>query len=371
MKAKLERMLAAGAACACLGIGLSACGSSLPSAAPPATTGSGTSGPAAGPNNAGDIAWIGGGDGLRSVNLQSGALGPVLANAGTGCLAITPDGQTAWVASTGAGRLSSMTLSNGDPGPTITLPNPASSLVLTSTGSLAFVAIPQSSELGVIDLSTHTIESEIKLQAAGLIALSPNGQNAYVTGGSIGSGYVPTENVLSVVDLADDSVAATIPIPAGSTAVAITPNGQTAYVSNDNNTATTSTLMAASVTPVDLVTDTAENPIALRATAQVVGVTPNDATVVVSSQDDGASLVFISTKTNSISTILPLPNHEEATAFTFVHGSSNIWVTTVAGLLEVNEQSHSLEHTYAVSGGANGIVVPGDDAFTQVINGPA
>ena len=58
------------------------------------------------------------------------------------------------------------------------------------------------------------------------VAVTPDGKHAYVTNGS-------SDNTVSVIDTASNTVVATVPVGNGPMGVAVTPDGKHAYVAND------------------------------------------------------------------------------------------------------------------------------------------
>jgi YVTN family beta-propeller protein len=79
--------------------------------------------------------------------------------------------------------------------------------------------------VSVIDTATNTVVATVGVGSFPLsVAVTPNGQRAYVTNQS--------SNNVSVIDTATNAVVATVPVGLAPKGVAITPDGKLAYVAN-------------------------------------------------------------------------------------------------------------------------------------------
>src|SRR5207248_4646177 len=93
-------------------------------------------------------------------------------------------------------------------------------------------------------------------------AISPDGAFAYVTD----SGWFLSNNYVSVISTADNTVVTTIPVGRFPVGVAFTPNGALAYVANQNSN---------DVSVIDTATRTVVATIAVGVNPWGVAVTPN------------------------------------------------------------------------------------------------
>jgi len=140
-------------------------------------------------------------------------------------IAITPDGTTAYVVNNSPDNVSVLDLTTntvvGSPIPVGTNP---SGIAITPDGNTAYVPNFLSDDVSVIDLTTNTVVGLPIL--VGIkphdIAITPDGNTAYVV--NIGSGNV------SVINLTTNAVVGSIHVGSGPWRIAITPDGSTAYV---------------------------------------------------------------------------------------------------------------------------------------------
>ena len=152
---------------------------------------------------------------------------PISVGIGPVKVAITPDGNTAYVVNsrTGSDNVSAIDLTTntvvGSPIPVGTNP---SGIAITPDGNTAYVPNFLSDDVSVIDLTTNTVVGLPIL--VGIkphdIAITPDGNTAYVV--NIGSGNV------SVINLTTNAVVGSIHVGSGPWRIAITPDGSTAYV---------------------------------------------------------------------------------------------------------------------------------------------
>jgi len=159
----------------------------------------------------------------------------------------------------------------------------ARAMAITSNGQMGYVT--GTSVVTPIDLGTHVVEPSISVPMAelyGPIALSPNGDIAYVTGNILGLG-----EVLVPVNLVTRKAERPVPVPRGAYGLVVTPDGKTAYVTGSE------------ITPIDLVTSRAEEPIGFvlprnRESAIVVDAPLDRAYVLLGSTVDpnGGSIVY-------------------------------------------------------------------------------
>jgi len=252
-------------------------GSAL-TATPPPTPVKVTSSPAPG------TAWVLGyfeGSPLIPISLASGKLGtPVQINKGfdDDAIAITPDGQTAYVAQNATNTIVPVDLATGAVGSLINLAEEPTGIAITPDGRTAYVVTggPQIGGGDVVPIDTATDTAGAPIYAGLVptaIAIAPDGQTAYVVN--------QISDSLTPIDLATDKAESSIlpltsPKNGGSelAGIAITPDGQTAYVVNDRWLSSTPN----EVVPVDLATGKAGTPIQLgdpQGTPLNIAIAPN------------------------------------------------------------------------------------------------
>ncbi len=141
-------------------------------------------------------------------------------------IAITPNGQYAYIADNRTNALSIFDLTNNTAlSETINTGNNPYAIALTPDGYYAYVTNNGSSDVSVIDISNNTSINYINVGNSPVgIAITPDGQYAYVANAN--------SNNISVINVATQTVTATINVGTNPSGVAITPDGQYAYVTN-------------------------------------------------------------------------------------------------------------------------------------------
>ncbi len=188
-----------------------------------------------------------------------------------GGIAITPNGQTAYVVGFGAGDLmGSFNTVTDQVGPTITIGSSASAVAITPDGSTAYV-VGNGDDLAVpVDLATQTPETPITVGSApSAIAITPDGSTALV----VNSG----DGTVTPIDLTTQTPETPITVGSDPSAIAITPDGSTALVTNSGG---------GTVTPIDIATHTAGTPITVGSTPLAVAITPNGSSAFVANSGD-------------------------------------------------------------------------------------
>lgn len=262
-------------------------------------------------------------------------------------IAITPDGATAYVGflenapgdsvatfDTATNTIGDQFVDGG--------PDP-DAIAITPNGATAYVA--DGEEVTPIDTATNgNIGEGITVGiAANGIAITPNGSTAYVTIGS--------DNVVTPIDTATNTVEASIPVGTQPEGIAITPNGATAYVTNSlDNT----------VTPIDLATNTAEEPIPVGTTPGSVAITPDGATAYVTNSGD-KTVTPIDTATNTAGPPISIPDQSDGIAIT--PDGTTAYVTGGSDIVPINTATNTVENPISVPSGApNAIAITPDQA---------
>ena len=141
----------------------------------------------------------------------------------------------------------------------------ALSSVPAAAQSYAYVPTHKSNSVSVINTANNSVVAVIPVGVQPLqAAISPDGAFAYVTD----SGWFLSNNYVSVISTADNTVVTTIPVGRFPVGVAFTPNGALAYVANQNSN---------DVSVIDTATRTVVATIAVGVNPWGVAVTPNGA----------------------------------------------------------------------------------------------
>ena len=256
-------------------------------------------------------------------------------------MAVTPDGQTAYVTNQGDNTVTPITVATNTAGTPITVGSNPDAVAVAPSPVTAYVANQRDSTVTPITVATNTAGTPITVGSNPFaVAVTPDGQTAYVAnrgditvtpitvatntaGTPITVGSAPYAVVVTpdgrtayVTNFADDTVTpitvatntAGTPITVGSgpVAVAVTPDGQTAYVTNQGDN---------TVTPITVATNTAGTPIPVGSIPYGVVVTPDGQTAYVSNFGD-ATVTPITVATNTAGTPIPVGYHPDAVAVT-------------------------------------------------------
>lgn len=179
-----------------------------------------------------------------------------------------------------------------------TLPDGATSFVLSPNGATAYVVV--GTRIEVVDLSTMTVTASISGGAAGpesllpTEAISPDGSTLYV------SDFDGSD--LTVIDTATNAVTATVPAQPDEADVALSPDGSTAYVLGQNTTVSPATPV---VTAIATATDTVTATIPVNNNVLRLTVSPKGNAVY--TWGPGATIGVISTKSDTLTESIALP----------------------------------------------------------------
>jgi DNA-binding beta-propeller fold protein YncE len=247
---------------------------------------------------------------ITPVNLTEGVSGaPIKVGTNPGNLAITPNGQTAYVTDSNAlngdpTTITPVNLTTNTPEKTIDVA--ARAIAITLNGATAF-ALGQN---GVIPIATATNRVGKTIEIRGLpqaIALSPDGQTAWVLA-TPDPGLEPGSNkvTLSAINTATYAVGKVVTLsglPAtGQFFIAITPNGAHIYVLGQGPGKTASTVIA-----VAAATDVAGKPIKVGAGDTALAVDPdNELVYVLSPGSDYQGPPISSRSKNVLGTVIPI-----------------------------------------------------------------
>ena len=164
-----------------------------------------------------------------------------------------------------------------------------------SAAPFAYIPNDLSNDVSVLDIATNSVVATVPVgQLAQGVAVTPDGKSVYVTD------Y--TNNAVSVIDTASNSVADLVPVGSEPEGVAVTPDGKSVYVVNtgDNTVSVInpSTNLVVATVPVGLVSQSA-----------AVGLHPQGLAVT----HDGKSVYVANTNANTMSVIATATNTVVAT----------------------------------------------------------
>lgn len=188
-----------------------------------------------------------------------------------GGMAITPNGEYLYVAGGNTVVTVVKTSTNQiDTSITVAGSNALKAVAITPNGDYAYVADQGAYKVFVIAIATNTVTATITLPnnyLPEIIAITPDGAYAYVT-------LAGSANKVYVIETANNTVVANIPVGTGPVGVAITPDGTYAYVANINSN-DLSVIQVSDNTVVTTI-DLAGSP-----SPRAVAITPNGAYVYV------------------------------------------------------------------------------------------
>jgi YVTN family beta-propeller protein len=215
---------------------------------------------------------------------------PITAGDDPWAIAVTPDGKTAYVVDNAdPGTVTPIDVAIDKPEHPIPVGTYPKAIAITPNGQFAYVVDYVSNAVTPIDLATGVAQTLISVGNRPVaMAIAPDGRTGYVT--NLGDGTV------TPIDVATNKPGTPIPAGAGAGAIAITPDGKTAYVAD--GTPGSPSNSTASVTPINLSTNTPLAPITTAAAGLVdVAITPDGNTAYVT--DTTGDLIPIDIATNT------------------------------------------------------------------------
>jgi YVTN family beta-propeller protein len=132
-------------------------------------------------------------------------------------------------------------------------------VAITPDGDFAYVTNVGSNTVSVIDIATNTVTATVGVFSPGSVAITPAGDFAYVTTGFVSPGRV------AVIDVGTNTVTATVSVGVGATGVAITPAGDFAYVTDR---------ISGNVSVIDIATNTVTTTVDVGDDPGGVAITP-------------------------------------------------------------------------------------------------
>lgn len=254
-------------------------------------------------------------------------------------------------------------------------------LAITPDSKFAYVAnnnnyaMPNSDNVSVLNLSNNTLETTIPLPALGepyTVTINPAGTKAYVTNSN--------STTVSVINIATNAVVATITGFDGPSGMVITPDGNTAYVNNYGGPEGVQSGNGTTVRVVNLNTNTiVGSPITVGQAPAAMAITPNGQYVYVANYVNGlpgmGTVSIIQTSTNTVVGTIPgfsgpfaiaiTPNGQNAYVTNF--GSNNFFPygTTVS---VINLNSNTITATINLDIQPSGLAITPDGRFAYASN---
>jgi YVTN family beta-propeller protein len=219
-----------------------------------------------------------------------------------GAIAITPNGQTAYVAPVASGSVAEVTPIQTDTnavGTPIDTVDPVSALAISPDGSTIYAVSGSDNAVVPIDVATGTAGTPIPVgEDPSAVAFTPDGTMAYVTNYD--------DSSVTPIDVASGTAEPPIGVNFFPTGIAITPDGSTAFVVNSGNQ---------TVTAIDLATQAISSPIFVGTDPVAIAITPDGSTAYVVNNGDG-TVTPINTSTDVAGTAITVGSSPEAIAIT-------------------------------------------------------
>jgi len=138
-------------------------------------------------------------------------------------MAISPDGTRVYVASAGTSTVSVICTVTDRVVSTIEVGTAPNGLAITRDGRRLLVAVWGANQVAIVDTARNQVIGRIPVGNPHTVALSPDGQTAYVTS------QQPGATAIVVLNLATRSVAATVPVTQTPRDLNVSPDGALAY----------------------------------------------------------------------------------------------------------------------------------------------
>jgi YVTN family beta-propeller protein/VCBS repeat-containing protein len=237
-------------------------------------------------------------------------------------------------------------------GPTTTMVG-TSPLGVAVSPTKTYVANSASNTVSVIDRSTSSVATIAVVNTPMAIALSPDGSRAYVAG----------NNAVSVIDTATNAIVRTVATNGGQcNGIAVSPNGQQVYVTNTANN-TVSVIKVNTGVPKVIAT------IKVGSTPAGVAVSPDGKRVYVANWSSNSVSVIATATYAVVATIAVGPNPfgvavspDSSRAYVSNFGSNNVSVISTVG-------TPAVVSTVAVGAQPYGISISPDGSLLYAANG--
>ena len=233
---------------------------------------------------------------------------------------------------------------------TIPVGNNPFGVAITPDGNYAYVANSGSGTVSVIATATNAIIATITVGSGPFdIAITPDGNYAYVTNNSSAS--------VSVIDTNTNTVITTITTPSGPVTIAITPDGNYAYVAN----------ISGSVSVINTTTNTIVNTITAGTNPFGVAITPDGNYAYIVNRGSN-NISVVDTSTNTVVTTIPVgPTPQN---ITFTPDGNYAYVTNGGSetLSLIDISSNTVISTIGVGNSPNSIDITPDRNYIYVTN---
>lgn len=218
----------------------------------------------------------------------------------------------------------------------------------------AYVADATNNTVSVIDTASNTITTTIPVGSGPVsLAVSPDRAHLYVANSG--------SNSVSVVDTATNTVVAAVPVGATPFGVAVSPNSALVYVCN---------LRGNSVSVIDTATNTVVATVPVGRFPEGVAITPDGAFAYVANDGDN-NVSVIDTATNTVTTTVPVTLIPGPVAVSpdgaLVYVGNNI-AQAVGGISVISTATNTVTATVATANQPFGIAFTPSGAFAYVAN---
>ncbi|HEY4327213.1 MAG TPA: beta-propeller fold lactonase family protein [Mucilaginibacter sp.] len=250
------------------------------------------------------------------------------------------------LAASGNGNIAAFTAVNNSNVPVIA--------TITATPSLkgfAYIANFGSHNVSVINIATNTVVATVPVGADPLgVSVSPDGSKAYISN--------EFDNTVSVINTSSNTVAATIPVGASPSGLAVSPNGSRLYVANG---------VSNTVSVINTANNTAIATITMGSLPFGIAVSPDGSSVYVSNYNsntvsviNAASNLVIATISVGLKPIGIVVSADGSKVYAVNQGSNNVSV--------INASSNTIAATIPVGQEPTGICISPDGSRLYVTN---
>ncbi len=232
---------------------------------------------------------------------------------------------------------------------------------ISPNGEYAYVASYLSSTLSTINTATHTVTNTIYicyqcfLQG---VTVSPDGSSVYVTAG-ISNGNGPGLNTVYTINPLTDTVTNAIIVGSDPQNIAMSPNGQYAYVSNYNS---------GTVSVIDTATNTVTATITVGTAPTGIAVSPTGTYTYVA--NFGSSTIsVINTATDTVTNTISTPTEPVGVALSPTGAYAYVSTESSGTVLTIDTATNTVTNTITI-GNPNlmGIALSSSGAYAYVVD---
>jgi YVTN family beta-propeller protein len=223
-------------------------------------------------------------NGTASVSMINTSSDVVTAISGLGSkpygVALTPNGSTLYVTNAGGTTVNAISTTSNAVIATITVGSNPSGVAVSPNGAFVYVTNTSSNTVSVITTNANTVADTINsgFNAPLGVQFTPDGSHAYVANAS-------SSDSVSVITVATNIVTSSISVGASPTGVAVSPDGSAVYVTNENSN---------TVSVIDTETNTISDLVTVNVGVEPYGVavTPDGSYAYVTNADAGTVSVI-------------------------------------------------------------------------------